>query len=287
MVKEGLVNLDFADVCSIISEMGTAMIGAGEASGERAELCELLKRRWLIRCSRTPRSRVLEERADLHHRRRCSGAVRVDEAASGVRQEVDDDANLIVGASVDPAPQRPRPGVVGATGIDQAVNFPIGEVCPSSACSRPGARLSIVGATASVQYARPESSTHPGASTSLIRTLKSNSQEVQSSHFQSRRRHGGRFGVCRFWRDLASPGRKHTMNHELRAGAGMGHRELRPQNGSRWRAHLHHGRLPLSGRVRTYSATLGGVCLATLPDGTICERTGAAGSDRRESAVDR
>jgi cell division protein FtsZ len=38
MVKEGLVNLDFADVCSIISEMGTAMIGAGEASGERRAL---------------------------------------------------------------------------------------------------------------------------------------------------------------------------------------------------------------------------------------------------------
>jgi cell division protein FtsZ len=35
MVKEGLVNLDFADVCSIMSEMGTAMIGAGEAEGER------------------------------------------------------------------------------------------------------------------------------------------------------------------------------------------------------------------------------------------------------------
>src|ERR1700722_15353467 len=28
---------------------------------------------------------------------------------------------------------------------------------------------------------------------------------------------------------------------ELRTGDGMGHRELRPQNGSRWRAHLHHG----------------------------------------------
>jgi len=35
MVKERLVNLDFADVCSIMSEMGTAMIGTGEAMGER------------------------------------------------------------------------------------------------------------------------------------------------------------------------------------------------------------------------------------------------------------
>jgi len=35
MVKERLVDLDFADVCSIMSEMGTAMIGTGEAMGER------------------------------------------------------------------------------------------------------------------------------------------------------------------------------------------------------------------------------------------------------------
>ena len=38
MVKEGLVNLDFADVCSIMSEMGTAMIGAGEAAGDRRRI---------------------------------------------------------------------------------------------------------------------------------------------------------------------------------------------------------------------------------------------------------
>ena len=35
MVKEGLVNLDFADVCSVMSEMGKAMMGTGEATGER------------------------------------------------------------------------------------------------------------------------------------------------------------------------------------------------------------------------------------------------------------
>src|SRR5208282_2340027 len=38
MVKDGLVNLDFADVCSIMYEMGTAMIGVGEARGERRAL---------------------------------------------------------------------------------------------------------------------------------------------------------------------------------------------------------------------------------------------------------
>ncbi len=34
MVKEGLINLDFADVRSVMREMGRAMMGTGEASGE-------------------------------------------------------------------------------------------------------------------------------------------------------------------------------------------------------------------------------------------------------------
>ena len=35
MVKEGLINLDFADVRTVMREMGKAMMGTGEASGER------------------------------------------------------------------------------------------------------------------------------------------------------------------------------------------------------------------------------------------------------------
>ena len=38
MVKEGLVNLDFADVCTIMTETGAAMLGTGEATGERRAL---------------------------------------------------------------------------------------------------------------------------------------------------------------------------------------------------------------------------------------------------------
>ena len=54
MVKEGLVNLDFADVCSIMSEMGTAMIGTGEATGERRALTMPPKGRSPTRCLMTP-----------------------------------------------------------------------------------------------------------------------------------------------------------------------------------------------------------------------------------------
>ena len=49
MVKERLVDLDFADVCSIMSEMGTAMIGTGEAMANSAH-CALPKRRLPILC---------------------------------------------------------------------------------------------------------------------------------------------------------------------------------------------------------------------------------------------
>ena len=73
MVKEGLVNLDFADVCSVMSEMGTAMIGTGEATGERralraaeAAIANPLLDRQLYDGRSGP--------ADIHHRRRRSDA---------------------------------------------------------------------------------------------------------------------------------------------------------------------------------------------------------------------
>jgi cell division protein FtsZ len=84
----------------------------------------------------------------------------VDEAASRIRHEVDDDANLIVGATVDPALNDLVRISVVATGIDQAVNF---QIVGMSAQSAGNPVLdSILGATASVQYARPESSTLQG-----------------------------------------------------------------------------------------------------------------------------
>jgi cell division protein FtsZ len=80
----------------------------------------------------------------------------VDEAASRIRQEVDDDANLIVGATVDPALNDLVRVSVVATGINQAVNFQI--VGTSAQPSVDPVLDSIVGATASVHHARPEPS---------------------------------------------------------------------------------------------------------------------------------
>ena len=84
----------------------------------------------------------------------------MDEAASRIRQEVDDDANLIVGATVDPALNDLVRVSVVATGIDQAADFQI--VGMSAQPSVDPVLDSILGATASVQYARPEPSTLQG-----------------------------------------------------------------------------------------------------------------------------
>src|ERR1700733_8494811 len=155
MVKEGLVNLDFADVCSIMSEMGTAMIGSGEASGERRA----------HRAAEAAIANPLFADASLNGARGVLISItggdaltlfEVDEAASRIRQEVDDDANLIVGATVDPALNDLVRVSVVATGIDQAVNFQI--VGMSAQPAVDPVLDSSVGATASVQYARPESS---------------------------------------------------------------------------------------------------------------------------------
>jgi len=102
IVKEGLINLDLADVKTVLGGMGTAMMGTGEASGEqRATLASeeaivnpllddvtLKGAKSLLLSITGGRDLTLWE---------------VDEAANRVRQEVDPEANIIVGATFDEA----------------------------------------------------------------------------------------------------------------------------------------------------------------------------------------
>src|SRR5208282_2952223 len=122
MVKEGLVNLDFADVCSIMSETGTAMIGAGEAIGERRAQ----------RAAEAAIANPLFDDASLKGARGLLISItggkdltlyEVDEAASCIRQEVDEEANIIVGAIIEPTLEEAMRVSVVATGIDQWANF--------------------------------------------------------------------------------------------------------------------------------------------------------------------
>ena len=118
MVKEGLINLDFADVCAIMSEMGTAMIGAGEAMGEgralraaQAAIANPLLQDISMRGARGLLISITGADLTLYE---------VDEAATRIRQEVDDEANIIVGAIFDSALGEAIRVSVVATGIDQA-----------------------------------------------------------------------------------------------------------------------------------------------------------------------
>jgi cell division protein FtsZ len=119
MVKEGLINLDFADVRAVMREMGKAMMGTGEASGEKRALS----------AAEAAISNPLIDDASMKGARGLLISItggkdltlyEVDEAATRIREEVDQDANIIVGATFDEALDGIIRVSVVATGIDQA-----------------------------------------------------------------------------------------------------------------------------------------------------------------------
>ncbi len=120
MVKEGLINLDFADVRAVMREMGKAMMGTGEATGEKRALtaAEAAIANPLIDDSSMKGARGLlisiTGGKDLT-------LFEVDEAATRIREEVDQDANIIVGATFDENLDGVIRVSVVATGIEQAI----------------------------------------------------------------------------------------------------------------------------------------------------------------------
>ena len=118
MVKEGLINLDFADVRSVMREMGKAMMGTGEASGEGRALA----------AAEAAISNPLLDETSMKGARglliSISGGrdltlYEIDEAANRIRQEVDEDANVIFGATRDDSLEGTIRVSVVATGIDK------------------------------------------------------------------------------------------------------------------------------------------------------------------------
>ncbi len=120
MVKEGLINLDFADVRAVMREMGKAMMGTGEASGEKRALsaAEAAISNPLIDDSSMKGARGLL--ISITGGRDLT-LYEVDEAATRIREEVDQDANIIVGATFDESLEGIIRVAVVATGIDQVV----------------------------------------------------------------------------------------------------------------------------------------------------------------------
>jgi cell division protein FtsZ len=120
MVKEGLINLDFADVRAVMREMGKAMMGTGEAEGEKRAMT----------AAEAAISNPLIDDASMKGAKglliSISGGrdltlYEVDEAATRIREEVDQDANIIVGATFDEGLEGIIRVSVVATGIDHAL----------------------------------------------------------------------------------------------------------------------------------------------------------------------
>jgi len=126
MVKEGLINLDFADVRSVMREMGKAMMGTGEASGDG-------------RAMAAAEAAIANPLLDETSMRGAKGLLisitggrdmtlfEVDEAATRIREEVDQDANIILGATFDESLEGIIRVSVVATGIDKQ----LGESAPA------------------------------------------------------------------------------------------------------------------------------------------------------------
>ena len=125
MIKPGLINLDFADIKAVMSEMGKAMMGTGEASGEHraTEAAEAAINNPLL-----DDSSMKGARAVLIN---VTGGMdmtlfEVDEAANRIRTEVDPDATIIFGSAFDERLEGIMRVSVVATGIDaQAYVNPI------------------------------------------------------------------------------------------------------------------------------------------------------------------
>jgi cell division protein FtsZ len=117
MVRPGLINLDFADVRAVMDEMGKAMMGTGEATGEdRAVQAaeKAIANPLLDEISLNGAKGVLINITGGHD----LTLFELDEAANIIREKVDPEANIIVGSTLDTEMEgRIRVSVV-ATGID-------------------------------------------------------------------------------------------------------------------------------------------------------------------------
>jgi cell division protein FtsZ len=117
MVRPGLINLDFADVRAVMDEMGKAMMGTGEAEGED-------------RAVQAAEKAIANPLLDEISLRGAKGVLinitggndltlfELDEAANRIREEVDPEANIIVGSTLDETLGGMMRVSVVATGID-------------------------------------------------------------------------------------------------------------------------------------------------------------------------
>ncbi|MFN7189965.1 MAG: cell division protein FtsZ, partial [Rhodospirillales bacterium] len=142
MVMPGLINLDFADIRSVMGEMGKAMMGTGEAEGDSRA----------IDAAQKAISNPLLDDVSMKGAKgvliNITGGMdmtlfEVDEAANRIRDEVDPEANIIFGSTFDETLNgRMRVSVV-ATGIDAAAAVQPKPQTTVVSFARPAARPTV------------------------------------------------------------------------------------------------------------------------------------------------
>ncbi|MDE2462799.1 MAG: cell division protein FtsZ [Alphaproteobacteria bacterium] len=173
IVMPGLINLDFADIKTVMSEMGKAMMGTGEADGEDRS----------IKAAEAAISNPLLDDVSMKGARgvliNITGGpdmmlFEVDQAANRIRAEVDPDANIIFGGTIlENMEGRIRVSVV-ATGIEAEQ---IAAMPPNVEPLRPraGARLTPTPAAATIGEARASAAVNP-----VLRQVEAISEELRS-----------------------------------------------------------------------------------------------------------
>ena len=185
MMVPGMINLDFNDVRTVMDEMGKAMMGTGEATGDRraVEAAEAaISNPLLDDVSLTGAKGVLINITggnDLT-------LFEVDEAAELIRQQVDEDANIIVGSAQDPDLEGIVRVSVVATGVDsdvQPARAPLERVTPI----RPLAQM------ATPRPAPPSRETHGVREVQGVREMQANVEtafETQAAQDRDAPAHG-------------------------------------------------------------------------------------------------
>lgn len=146
----GLINLDFADIVTVMSKMGKAMMGTGEAEGEQRS----------VKAAEAAISNPLLDHASMKGARgvliNITGGpdmtlFEVDEAANRIREEVDSDANIIFGSTFNEAIEGKLRVSVVATGID----VPLDEVARNDQHHAIRSRSTIPASSPKIEQERP------------------------------------------------------------------------------------------------------------------------------------
>jgi len=171
MVRPGIINLDFADVRSVMDEMGKAMMGTGEGSGEERA----------IEAAEKAIANPLLDEVSLKGARgvliNVTGGpdltlFELDEAANRIRSEVDPDANIIVGSTLDPEMEGMMRVSVVATGMEAEASLARPQAAASAGTVPPEQVDAAVEAEAEAEpESETETETHVSAAEAAIKAF--------------------------------------------------------------------------------------------------------------------